>query len=84
MFLEKSIDAVILDLRMPDLSGFNFLDWLRSEPNERAQTVPVFILTGHSLTDAERDTLRRQRAEVFYKPQGMDEIVKALEQKTAG
>ena len=79
MFLEKSIDAVILDLRMPDLSGFNFLDWLRSEPNERAQTVPVFILTGHLLTDAEADRLRCRRAEVFFKPQGMTKMLKALE-----
>ena len=76
---EEQIDAVILDLRMPELSGFNLLEWLRSEPNERAQTVPVFVLTGHAVTDAERETLRRQHAEVFFKPQGMDEILKALE-----
>jgi CheY-like chemotaxis protein len=77
-FLKHTIDAVILDLRMPDLSGFRFLDWLRNEPNERAQTVPVFILTGHELTADEQEALRRQHAEVFFKPQGIDGIVKAL------
>jgi two-component system OmpR family response regulator len=77
-FLEHTIDAVILDLRMRDLSGFRFLDWLRTEPNERAQTVPVFILTGHELTTDEQETLRRQHAEIFFKPQGMEDIVTAL------
>ena len=77
-FLDHNIDAVILDLRMPDLSGFRFLDWLRNEPSERAQTVPVFILTGHPLTPEEQETLRRRHAEVFFKPQGLNDIVKAL------
>ena len=78
VFVAHDIDAVILDLRMPDLSGFTLLDWLRNEPNERAQTVPVFVLTGHGLTADEQETLRRRHAEVFFKPQGMSEIVKAL------
>ena len=78
VFLEHEIDAVILDLRMPDLSGFNLLDWLRNEPNERAQTVPVFILTGHALTADEQATLQRRHAEVFFKPQGIGEILQAL------
>jgi DNA-binding response OmpR family regulator len=82
IFLEEQIDAVILDLRMPGLSGFNFLDWLRTEPSERMQTVPVFILTGSELSDAERETLHCQRAEVFYKPQGIAEILKALERES--
>ena len=77
-FLKHKIDAVVLDLRMPDLSGFQFLDWLRNEPNERAQTVPVLILTGHPLTPDEQETLNRRHATVFFKPRGLDEIVKAL------
>jgi CheY-like chemotaxis protein len=78
IFLKEQIDVVILDLRMPDLSGFSLLEWLRSEPSERMQTVPVFILTGQALSDTERETLRHQRAEVFYKPQGIAEVLKAL------
>lgn len=81
VFLNEGIDAVILDLRMPGLSGFSFLQWLRSEPSEHMQTVPVFILTGHALSDAERETLRRQRVDVFFKPQGIAEIVQALKQR---
>ena len=78
MFGHHRIDAVILDLRMPALSGFDLLEWLRTEPLEQAQTVPVFILTGHAVTDAEKDMLRRRHAELFFKPHGISEILQAL------
>jgi two-component system OmpR family response regulator len=78
IFGQHRIDAVILDLRMPVLSGFDLLEWLRTEPLEETQTVPVFILTGHAVTDAEQDTLRRRHAELFFKPHGMGDILQAL------
>ncbi len=46
--------AVFLDLKMPFVSGFDVLEWTRSQP--RLTVVPFFVLTGSSL---ERD---RQRA----------------------
>lgn len=82
IFQQEEIDAVILDLRMPDLSGFNLLGWLRTEPIERAQTVPVFILTGYALTDAEKETIRCHHAEVFFKPHGMRQLLESLTRVT--
>ena len=82
IFGQHRIDAVILDLRMPVLSGFDLLEWLRTEPLQQAQTVPVFILTGHPVTDTEEETLQRRHAELFFKPQGMTEILQALERVT--
>lgn len=82
IFQEEPIDAVILDLRMPELSGFNLLEWLRTEPVERGQIVPVFILTGYALTDAEKERIRQYYAEVFFKPHGLSEIMKALARVT--
>ena len=78
IYQQEQIDAVILDLRMPGLSGFNFLEWLRTESIDKSQTVPVLVLTGFGLTEKEKDTLRRYHAEVFHKPQGMAEIVERL------
>jgi CheY-like chemotaxis protein len=57
VFLDHEIDAVILNLRRRHVSGVRFLERLRNEPNERAQAVPVFVLTGSTLTADEQAAL---------------------------
>jgi signal transduction histidine kinase/CheY-like chemotaxis protein len=48
-------DLILLDLMMPEMDGFQFLQELRSNPDWRQ--VPVIVLTAKDLTSAERDTL---------------------------
>ena len=49
-------DAIILDLFMPDLNGFDLLAKLRSE--ELYQNIPVIILTGADLTPEQHKELK--------------------------
>ena len=39
-------DAIILDVEMPGMNGFQVLDVLRADPNTRA--IPVLMLTAHA------------------------------------
>jgi CheY-like chemotaxis protein/signal transduction histidine kinase/HAMP domain-containing protein len=53
-------DCVVLDLRLPDMSGFEVLERLRDTPNLR--DLPVVVFTGRELTseeDAQLHTLAR-------------------------
>ena len=64
--LEEAIpDAVILDLLMPDISGFEVLHRIR----ERAETqkLPVLIYTSKSLTESERSQLTGLNATILRK-----------------
>ena len=48
-------DVIILDLMMPKMDGFEFLDELRSRQDW--QDIPVVVITAKDLTDEDRDRL---------------------------
>lgn len=47
LMLEPTPDAILLDLRLPVLNGWDFLEWLRAE-SDFCQ-IPVVLLTGAPL-----------------------------------
>ncbi|MGZ5876494.1 MAG: response regulator, partial [Bradyrhizobium sp.] len=57
---ENPCDCVVLDLRLPDMSGFEVLDSIRSD--DSLSEVPVVVFTGRELSveeDAELHTMAR-------------------------
>jgi len=48
MMAEKPPCLVILDLMMPEMDGFEVLDWMRATP--RTRRVPVLVLSGRMFT----------------------------------
>jgi CheY-like chemotaxis protein len=75
------VEAAILDVRLShDESGLEFLKQFRQ--HEELSHVPVLIMTGSILTPEEEAAITRQRAVLFYKPEGLDNIVKFLDQLT--
>ena len=56
---------VVLDLMMPEMDGFEFLDAVAARPEWR--DVPVIVVTAKQLTAAERERLSRQARKVMEK-----------------
>ena len=52
-------DVIILDLMMPKMDGFEFLDELRARPDW--QDNPVVVITAKDLTDEDRNPPQRRR-----------------------
>jgi CheY-like chemotaxis protein len=48
-------DVIVLDLAMPEMSGFEVLDRLKEDP--ATMEIPVVVLTSKTLTDEERRRL---------------------------
>ena len=68
---------IILDLVMPEMDGFEFLNQLRNNP--RWQNIPVLIVTGKELTDAELSVLHNNAVNVLNKASfSHDELLKEV------
>jgi len=61
----EEFDCVVLDLRLPDMSGFELLE--RLQEDERMRAVPVIIFTGRELSSDEDQRLRRAAKSVIVK-----------------
>ncbi|HLQ67636.1 MAG TPA: HAMP domain-containing protein, partial [Candidatus Limnocylindrales bacterium] len=59
------VDCVVLDLRLPDLSGFEVLDAIRED--ERLRDMPVVVFTGKNLSVEEDLRLRSMARSVVIK-----------------
>ncbi len=74
-------DLVLLDLKMPDMSGIDVLDRIR----ERFPGVEVILLTGHGTIDTAVDATRRGAFHFLTKPCSPDEVevtlLKAMERR---
>ncbi|MDP6582313.1 MAG: response regulator [Vicinamibacterales bacterium] len=71
---DKHPDAIILDLRMPILSGLQFLQLLRKTPALRH--TPVAIVTGdYFVDDGTTSQIEALGASVRFKPIWLDDLV---------
>ncbi|MBL8131499.1 MAG: GAF domain-containing protein [Anaerolineae bacterium] len=55
MVARRRPNLIILDLRMPDMDGFQVVQELRNNPE--TATIPILIVTGEALTNEERQQL---------------------------
>ena len=81
---EKAPSLVILDLMMPEMDGFEVLDWMRE--NKQTRRVPVLILSSRVLTFDDVKRIERH-ASVTLQSKGIlsrDELVAALHQALFG
>ena len=81
---ERPPGAIILDLMMPEMDGFEFLERLRDEP--KWASIPVLVFTAMELTPEEREGLDRRVASLLQKgarsrDDVLEEVRHLLEQK---
>jgi CheY-like chemotaxis protein len=67
----RAFDCIVLDLKLPKMTGFAFLDQLKED--ERHHDVPVIIHTGKELTRRDETKLRRYADSIILKDAGSPE-----------
>ena len=62
---EQKFDCVILDLKLPDISGFELLTEIQRD--ERLRDIPIVVFTGRELTHEEESELRQRAKSIVLK-----------------
>jgi len=70
---DEQPDLIILDIMMPEMSGFEVLQALRQ--NEATERIPVIMLTGLSDREKIRDALSSGIDYYIVKPFQLDDLV---------
>jgi CheY-like chemotaxis protein len=61
----KPFDCMVLDLRLPDISGFELLERIRQQPE--LKELPIVVFTGKDLTEEDEVQLVRMAESVILK-----------------
>jgi CheY-like chemotaxis protein/signal transduction histidine kinase/HAMP domain-containing protein len=62
---ETGFDCVVLDLRLPDISGFDLLNEIQQDQSLR--DTPIVVFTGRELSEAEEDELKHKAKSIVLK-----------------
>jgi signal transduction histidine kinase/CheY-like chemotaxis protein len=79
--LAQRPDLVILDLIMPQVSGFEVVQLLRHDP--RTKDIPILIYTAKNLTEEDRRQLRDRVQSITAKP-GKEDLLRELDRLARG
>ncbi len=70
---EGSVRIALLDVELPDLSGFELCARIRAD--QRLAGVPIFMLTGRGEVDAKAEAFRAGADDYLVKPVDTEELV---------
>jgi len=74
---EVKVDLILLDIEMPNISGFEFLHDIRKIP--KYMFVPIIIVSGHAEPDFLATVRNSSATEVLIKPVQPETLIEAIE-----
>lgn len=77
---ERSFDLAFMDIRMPGMGGLEALKKL----HEIHPDTTYVMITGYAATDVMEETLRSGASACLCKPFSLSQVMKVLQQVTAG
>lgn len=78
-FRNNRYDLLTTDLKMPDISGYDVLELLRSSDIGNSRTIPVMVITG-SGNITEEELRQKGFVAALFKPFSIDELLMKAEQ----
>jgi len=77
----ESFDAILCDIRMPGLSGFDVLQYIDGViAGRKLASSPVVIMTGDPRLEYDSRLSRFDRRQILLKPFGVENLLEAIEE----
>jgi two-component system, NtrC family, nitrogen regulation response regulator NtrX len=70
---ERPVDLVILDVKLPDMSGLDALAKLRGE--EATKDLPIIVISGHATVDDAVQAIKLGASDFFEKPLARERVL---------
>jgi len=81
-FLNKTkADVILLDIEMPNISGFEFLKDIKNVPSYI--NVPIIVVSGNSGQDFNNKAIEYGAADVLGKPVSPEALIRTIEKAIA-
>ena len=77
----NKVDVILLDIEMPNISGFDFLSDIRTIPSY--MTVPIIIVSGNTGEDFFKQARNSSAMDVLTKPVKKDTLISTIEKALA-
>ncbi len=70
-----ALDLIIADWWMPEMTGGEFLEWLRDADEQ----TPVIVISGYLTDETAREALRRDASAVMSKPFALTDLLATID-----
>lgn len=75
-------DAIVLDIKLPGMDGWQFLEEIIVNPN--LAEIPTVVMTAHVMDSEARQLRFPNVSEVIFKPVGAAQLVAAVQKALSG
>jgi signal transduction histidine kinase/CheY-like chemotaxis protein/HPt (histidine-containing phosphotransfer) domain-containing protein len=83
-YRDQSIDLILMDLQMPEVSGLEATKQIRRSEQGTGKHLPIIALTAHAMSDDRQRCLDAGMDDYLSKPVGDDALFAAVEKQLAG
>ncbi len=84
MVEKKSYDAILMDLQMPEMDGYEATRAIRNLPDEKKRSIPVIALTASALMDIRSQAKEYKMDDILIKPFKPDDLARMLHRVIVG
>lgn len=81
---EHPIDLVLLDLNMPNLDGFGFIEKIRNDKSDDIRNLPIVVLTANAVSENVSRAVELGINGFIDKPVSIDVLSKQIEKGLMG